>query len=99
MAKKLRNVLLVGSVPLRPAAEVFETVARSIGDLVRRIPDGEQIGWSGAARRTFQQHPALELSRKVPLNAHGADPIEIFRLKPGHRSKDLILGPYGYDEN
>jgi hypothetical protein len=99
VAQRPRNVLLVGSVPLSPAASVFETVARSIGDLVRRIPDGEQIGWSGAARRSFEQHPALELSRKVPLNAHGADPIDIFRLKPGHRSRDLKLGPYSYDEN
>jgi hypothetical protein len=99
MRQNPRHVLLVGSVPLAPAAKVFETVARSIGDLVSRIPDGEQIGWSSAARRTFREHPALELSHKVPLNAHGADPVEIFRLKPGHRAADLTLGPYGYAEN
>jgi hypothetical protein len=96
---KPREVLLIGSLPLRPAEAAFETVARHIGDLVSRIPDGEQIGWSGAARRSFHQHPALELSRTVPLNAHGADPVEIFRLKPGHAAKDLRLGPYGYGEN
>jgi hypothetical protein len=72
MTKTPRNVLLVGSVPLTPAAKVFETVSRSIGDLVRRIPDGEQIGWSSTARSTYREHPDLELSRKVPLNAHGA---------------------------
>ena len=99
MAQLPRPVLLVGSVPLAPAARVFETVSRALGDLVQRIPDGEQIGWSGAARRTFREHPMLELSRRVPLNAHGADPVEIFRLKDGSRSDELVLGPYGYAEN
>jgi len=39
-----REVLLVGSVPLAPAAAVFETVAQHLGALAPRIPDGEQIG-------------------------------------------------------
>src|SRR5262245_3065881 len=99
MPQQPREVLLIGSIPLAPAAKVFETVARHLGTLVRRIPDGEQIGWSRAARRTFWQHPALELSRKVPLNAMGADPVEIFRLKSGYSASDLKLGPYGYADN
>jgi hypothetical protein len=94
-----REVLLVGSVPLRPAANVFETVARHLGNLAPRIPDGEQIGWSGAARRSFERHEALEVRRQVPLNATGADPIDIFSLKPGYAAKDLRFGPYGYAEN
>src|SRR5262249_18037325 len=64
-----------------------------------RIPDGEQIGWSLAARRTFERNEALEESRRVPLNAQGADPVPIFKLKSGRTSKDLRLGPYGYAEN
>jgi SAM-dependent methyltransferase len=35
------GVLLVGSVPLRSAEEVFHTVAGALGDRARRIPDGE----------------------------------------------------------
>src|SRR6185312_15013881 len=62
-----RDVLLTGSVPLRPAEKVFETVARHLGGVAPRIPDGEQIGWSSAARRTFERHPALEAYRQVPL--------------------------------
>jgi hypothetical protein len=94
-----REVLLVGSVPLEPASKVFEVVASRLGDLVARIPDGEQIGWSRAARRTFERNDSLETSRHVPLNAQGADPVPIFKLKPGRSSKDLRLGPYGYAEN
>jgi hypothetical protein len=94
-----REVLLTGSVPLRPAEKVFEMVAQHLGAVAPRIPDGEQIGWSSAARRTFEHHPALELSRRVPLSAGGKDPIDIFRLRPNYAAKDLVLGPYGYIAN
>ena len=99
MAKQAREVLLTGSVPLRGAENVFECVAEHLGPLAPRIPDGEQIGWSGAARRTFEAHPMLEKYKKVPLNAGGKDPVDIFRLKAGCDVKDLKLGPYGYAEN
>jgi hypothetical protein len=94
-----RQVLLTGSVPLRPATKVFETVARHLGGVAPRIPDGEQIGWSSAARRTFERHPALEAYKQVPLNAGGKDPVDIFRLRPGYAARDLVLGPFGYVEN
>ena len=94
-----REVLLTGSVPLRPAEKVFEMVAQHLGGVAPRIPDGEQIGWSSAARRTFEHHPASELSRRVPLSAGGKDPIDIFRLRPNYAAKDLVLGPYGYIAN
>lgn len=99
MATDAREVLLVGSVPLQPAAAVFETVTLHLGDLVRRIPDGEQLGWIRAAFRSHQENPALEVSRQVPLQAKGANPINIFQLKPGLSARDLTLGPYGYAQN
>ena len=52
-----RDILLIGSIPLSPAGKVFETVARRLGTSISRIPDGEQIGWSGAVRRYLQHHP------------------------------------------
>jgi hypothetical protein len=94
-----REVLLTGSVPLRPAEKVFEMVAQRLGSVAPRIPDGEQIGWSSAARRTFEHHPALEAYKQVPLNAGGKDPVDIFRLRPGYAARDLVLGPFGYIEN
>ena len=94
-----REVLLLGSVPLTPASAVFETVGRHLAELAPRVPDGEQIGWLRAAFRSFAVNPALEVSRQVPLDAGGRNPIDIFRLKPGAPPSDLSLGPYGYAEN
>ena len=50
-ATKARPVLLVGSVPLESSASVFEAVGTKLGNLAKRIPDGETgvrkdwIGW------------------------------------------------------
>ncbi len=99
MAKVPREILLVGSLPLRPAGAVFETVAEHLGSLAPRIPDGEQLGWVQAAFQSFGRNPALEVSRKVPLQAKGRFPIDIFRLKPGFTVSQLRLGPYGYATN
>ena len=35
------GVLLVGSVPLRSAEEVFQVMAAELGDRLRQLPDGE----------------------------------------------------------
>jgi hypothetical protein len=99
MATSPREVLLVGSVPLQPASTVFETVTRHLGDLVQRVPDGEQLGWVRAAFRSHQENPALEVSRQVPLDAKKAHLTNVFRLKEGLTAKDLALGPYGYARN
>jgi len=97
MSRTSREVLLVGSVPLPSASAVFETVSKHLGSLVSRIPDGEQIGWSSAVMRTVARHEAFEISRQVPLNAGGKDPMNIFKLKHGHSIQEL--GPYGYAAN
>ena len=84
MTKVPREVLLVGSVPLPSASAVFEAVAKHLGGLVSRIPDGEQIGWSSAVVRAVEKNDAFEVSRRVPLNAGGRDPMSIFKPKDGH---------------
>jgi hypothetical protein len=94
-----REVLLVGSVPLRPAAAVFECVARNLGALVPRIPDGEQIGWVRAVFQSHERNAALESKRKVPLDSGGRFPTSVYSLKPGKTADDLELGPYGYADN
>ena len=35
------GVLLVGSVPLRSAEEVFQVMATELGDRITQLPDGE----------------------------------------------------------
>ncbi len=94
-----REVLLVGSIPLRPASRVFETVAAYLGALAPRIPDGEQIGWIHAARRTIEANPALELHRNLKHNGRESVEVPFFRLKQGMTARDLKLGPYGYASN
>jgi hypothetical protein len=90
-----RSVLLVGSVPLRPATAVFEVVTAEIGDLVERVPDGDQHGWLLAAQSTFDSNPALEIGHYVPLTSGGIE-VPMYRLRSGLTAADLRLGPYGY---
>ena len=60
-----REVLLVGSVPLRPAAKVFETVAAHLGALAPRIPDGEMMGWLREVWASHARNPGLEPAGKL----------------------------------
>src|SRR6202020_1508178 len=39
-----RPVLLVGSVPLKPASEVFRVATHYLGEVTAGFPDGEQVG-------------------------------------------------------
>jgi hypothetical protein len=92
-----RELLLVGSVPLRPATRVFETLAERLGGLLPRVPDGDQHGWVMAAVQSFFENPALEQHRRVELSPGGIT-VPIFRLKDGVDPADVVLGPYGFAE-
>jgi hypothetical protein len=101
-----RPVLLVGSVPLNPASEVFRCAAAHLAGLMTRCPDGEQVGWLPGVWRRMAENPALAPTRKVAL-VGGRDSTEFFRklaiqyyaVKPEHRNSGLALGPYGIAEN
>ncbi len=99
MANSPRQVLLVGSVPLRPVAKVFETVAKHLGPLARRIPDGEMMGWLRNVWRSHAENPALQQVAIAKLNGRAASGVPIYRLKTGVSAKSLKLGPYGYATN
>jgi len=63
-----RGALLVGSVPLRNADEVFRVAAEHLGDRLARIPDGEtgdRAGWVAWQGRNFKL-PELELVKPQP---------------------------------
>jgi hypothetical protein len=90
-----REVLLVGGVPLRPAAAVFETVASELATLVTRIPDGDQHGWIVAAVASFEANPALARTGRVALSAGGAE-VPLFGPRQQSSTDGLVLGPYGY---
>jgi|SoiMethySBSTD1v2_1073268.scaffolds.fasta_scaffold182588_4 hypothetical protein len=64
MTRTTGDVLLVGSVPLDTAEEVFRTCAQAVGSRVSSLPDGE-VGDRRAwviyqAYRVFHGHPQLE---------------------------------------
>jgi hypothetical protein len=90
-----REVLLVGSVPLRPASAVFAAVGRRLAGLVKRIPDGDQHGWLLAASSTFGANQALEPDRRVRLSRDGME-VQLYRLRAGWTADGVTLGPYGY---
>ena len=67
-----REVLLVGSVGLKDAEEVFLTAGRILGDSVRRIPDGEtgnaRSYWIQCQTPFFLDHPLIEMVEPDPAN-------------------------------
>jgi hypothetical protein len=65
-----RDVLLIGSVGLTNADEVFRTCASSLGSLAPRLPDGE-TGWARSVwvqcqRPFFLGNPSLEMVEPDP---------------------------------
>jgi hypothetical protein len=95
----MRHVHLVGSVPLRDAREVFETVSAALGDKLRRIPDGEtgeRSDWITWLEPAFAENPALEKSDELfRIHATGTARIR-YRLKPGKRAEDVTFGNLFY---
>src|SRR5262249_2810023 len=93
-----RPVLLLGSVPLGSAREVFEVVGSSLGGLVRRIPDGETgprwnwIVWQGDVIKATE---GLETGGTREIPGVGRR-FNLQRLKPGVAPNDLEFGPLGY---
>lgn len=92
-----RPVLLLGSVPLESAGAVFETVAGTIGDLVKRIPDGEigertqWIMWQeGVVKAAKGVEPAA--TREIAPGYH----FTTYRVKAGGTAAAVEFGPLGY---
>lgn len=98
------TVLLVGSVPLESAEEVFRTCATSLGSLVGSFPDGEtgeRKYWTFyLPTRTYSVHPDLEaVNAPSDGQAHqpgkDASPAEwanswwTFKLRPGVSALDF----------
>jgi hypothetical protein len=86
-----REVLLVGSVPLGSAEEVFAACAHALDGQVKRLPDGEtgpRTNWIAWQRALLGANPALRL---LPA----AGPFPIFVLNPEHRGP-VVFGDLGY---
>jgi hypothetical protein len=86
-----RNVHLVGSVPLRSAGEVFETLSAALGPRVKRLPDGEtgtRSDWITWLEPVFAEHPAFQKSGEFfRVHASGTG-RERYTLRPGFTAQD-----------
>jgi len=111
MTESLRRpILIVGSVPLDNATEVFLTLAEKIGGHVHCLPDGEtgpRLDWVLWQHHVFQRHPAFETverpaQRVDPRNPTGVNSKTIDmrynRLKTGVDAATIELGRLGYAE-
>lgn len=89
------GALLVGSVPLTDAREVFRASARSLGRHLRRLPDGETgsrahwIAWQlGVFRQTPGLHPEMVTTGYVQR--------ERFSVMPGVDPRSIRFPALGY---
>jgi methionine synthase II (cobalamin-independent) len=76
-----RDMLLVGSVGLANAEEVFRAAGSILGDLVRRIPDGEtgnaRSVWIQCQIPFFLGNPHLEMVEPDPSRPDGYRPARV----------------------
>jgi hypothetical protein len=89
MQRVQSDLLLVGSIPLTSAAEVFETSYRYLGPYLASLPDGEtgpRTIWIGyLARDVYDGHPDISTVQKLDVNKptsfNDTSNRWIFRLK------------------
>jgi hypothetical protein len=93
------ELLFTGSVPLEPAAAVFEALQRHCGASLRRMPDGEQLNWVWAAWSVLTAHPAVEVREGELLTTaetpFGAMRSPVFALRDGAAPGDLRIDSFG----
>ncbi len=88
---------LVGSVPLRDAAEVFMTADSVLGRRLRRISDGEtgaRANWIHWQSAVFQQHPLFEPAPPADAAAYSAGTC--MKLRRGVSAAEISFSDLGY---
>ena len=90
------GVLLVGSVPLRSAEEVFQVMATELGDRLRQVPDGEtgpRADWIVWQYPVLSSRPEFEVC-PPGTNQHRALPR--LRIRDGESVDTLRFDDLGY---
>lgn len=99
------RLILIGSVPLETAKEVFEKFGQPLAPHLDRLPDGE-VGprryWvSGVHYRVFALHPDLDIVRRPRrddgverLVPHDQGDTWQFRVRSG--VKEIVFGDPGW---
>lgn len=90
-----RPVFLVGSIPYKDTEEVFSRCAAELGELAKRLPDGERGGWLPS--EDFSKARGLKVGEgRSLLNP----PItRTYRLKEGFSAGDLEFETLHYLPN
>ena len=89
------GAILVGSVPLADAEQVFRTAVHHLGRHLKRLPDGEtgsRSHWIAWQLAVFKQTPGLESE----LVTTGYVRRERFRVKPGVDPASVKFPSLGY---
>lgn len=97
---KRRSVLLVGSVPLSSAEEVFAAVSSELGTFVKRIPDGEtgpRLLWIVCQGEPMKNAQGLEVGGERQLQGGIRNPR--YKIKEGLKPEDVRFGRLGYADN
>jgi methionine synthase II (cobalamin-independent) len=104
MVSKPREILLVGSVPLKPATAVFEALGRHhFAPLMKRVPDGEQAGWDTPIF-SLPRHEAFEISRRTKMTLRPSTffadlEIPFVKLREGVKVEDVVIDGLGVADN
>jgi hypothetical protein len=94
-----REILLVGSIPLATADEVFSTVGRELDGLIRRIPDGEfgdRTDWVQWQSSVFGRIPFVERVDETADPAGQRHKGPQYRVRPGIPTAAVRFGALGY---
>lgn len=94
-----RDVLLIGSIPLKSADDVFSAVGRALGGHIQRIPDGEvgdRTDWVQWQSSVFSRIPFVERveAQTGPSGQWHRGPQ--YRVRPGFPTAAVQFGPLGY---
>src|SRR3979411_2908872 len=95
-AQQPRGAHLNGSVPLENRETVFRTVSSSLGDRLRRLPDGEtgvRTNWIGFQSGAFAATDHFDL---LPPDPESSAPLPLFTPKSGVDPGQIRFGRLGY---
>jgi len=99
----MADSLLVGSINLDSAEEVFAAVGEHLKDEVSRVPDGEtgdRLGWIFSLAPRIKAVPDLESANKTYGDGHAVDMrFEVFRMKEGVKADEVEFGNLGYADD
>ena len=98
--QKERLVLLLGSIPLASAEEVFEAVSLELGKFVKRIPDGEtgpRSLWIVCQGEPMRNSQGLDVGGERQLQGGIRNPR--YKIREGLKPEDVKFSRLGYAHN